>query len=158
MADREPSSSLKAGPELNALVAEKVLGLIRRDIEPTWYQRDGQPPRIVTLFLHPDSGLVWYSYDKYGCNAIMHRNGVDDKDGSAEVLPSYSEDIAAAWEVVEQIGLFDARPSIDLDVGLALQRESGGDWVVKYRFGCVVARGNTAPLAICLAALEASGG
>lgn len=66
-------------------------------------------------------------------------------------LPPYSTDIAAAWEVVEKINLLGERGW--------LRKESGGGWEYyeyEYDFEPVITA-DTAPMAICLAALKLKG-
>jgi hypothetical protein len=82
--------------ELDALVAEKVLGMHVERIRPAWYH-GGQE---VLCFYQPLGTLMEYSLDADACNAMMFRNGVDERDGIAPPLPFYTGDIAAAWEVV----------------------------------------------------------
>lgn len=120
---------LEAGPEIDALVAEKVMG---------WKPDD-------------DDGHAWEDADG---DWKAHR-----KDGpwmdTGEVIWSPSTDIAAAWEVVEKFSKF----RID---------NHGHYDDPKLRYMCEVydeARdlhsgrvfGETAPLAICRAALRAVG-
>lgn len=118
---------MKAGRELDALVAEKVMG-------ESWCQlmKDGEAtsetgPRKCLC------GAIGYPYEH-------HR--------------PYSTDIAAAWEVVEKIGLFT-------DKQLVLAHD-GQNWIICEEVtpaGCqmILASADTAPLAICLAALNACG-
>lgn len=63
-----------------------------------------------------------------------------------EFIPNYSEDIAAAWEVVEK--LKKPRPIFNLECDQRL-----GRWNANF-YGAA-AEGDTAPHAICLAALAA---
>lgn len=77
------------------------------------------------------------------------------------VVPAYSSDIAAAWQVVEKVGphLKNGTLSIDFQVewdldmwraGWTWYGYDGPEWVYD-------ARSESAPLAICLAALKAVG-
>jgi hypothetical protein len=112
---------MEAGRELDALVAEKVMGIkayrVNQDMEVFTNRRQ---------FL--DKGDYWYTPSKDATHA----------------LPYYSTDIAAAWLVVEKMRGPDFRLNKD------------GDWVCC--FGGTITfcgEGDTAPLAICLAALKA---
>jgi hypothetical protein len=70
-----------------------------------------------------------------------------------------SANIVDAWMVVEKIGLFDSRINFDgLDTGFCFERNQGGQWCVRYRHGAVIARADSAPLAICKAALKMRAG
>ena len=100
---------MKPGPELDALVAEKVMGL----------------------------GNDW----------CLHV-GVHPPCGSPCPI-DYSTDIAAAWQVVEKIG----------NASL-VNHASGGAWHVEFELkggSLPYDTGDTAPHAICLAALKAVG-
>ena len=66
-------------------------------INPEWYRFP------VEGFFDRQSGLMVYSYDTNGCNALMFRNGESDSDGTADPLPYWSDDIAQAWELVEEL-------------------------------------------------------
>ena len=80
--------------ELDALVATEIMGLEKQTIQPDWY------PHPVDLFIHPKNGLIVYSYDENACNAMMHRNGKDDSDGTAQPLPSFSCDVESLDEIL----------------------------------------------------------
>jgi len=70
--------AMKPGRELDALVAEKVMGWVEfSPIDPT-----------IDFGVH---GKYRWNYAK------------DPKDGKQKPIPWYSEDIAAAWEVVEKM-------------------------------------------------------
>lgn len=105
---------MKAGRELDALIAEKVMGLIAYKV-----QLVAPPPRVRTI---------------------------DELQRVGSPLPHYSADIAAAWEVVEKADLWSLYGSIgDGPYRACIQFED--------REGLMTA--DTAPLAICLAALKA---
>jgi hypothetical protein len=118
---------MKAGPELDALVAERVMG--------------------------------WTIYS----NDRKYQQGWSEhSEGTPMDIPSYSTDIAAAWEVVERVNFLDKysrdfllqRECIDVDpyrwVWFAWFRKDGVDENVDTSARC-----ETAPHAICLAALKA---
>lgn len=114
----------EAGRELDALVAEKVFGATT--IPDAW----GSPMRPGTCWTSDPTG-------HYTGRAVV--TGVP--------IPYYSTDIAAAWTVVEKMpGHFD------------LWQEHGGLWAARFLQGPTVIgetrRIESAPLAICLAALK----
>lgn len=114
---------LAAGRELDALVAERVMGW--RSIGSDGISTFGDPP-----------------------NDPLDLSGTGD--GHFHV-PRYSTDISAAWEVVEKAK--DWR--ITIDGG----EYHGDSWGVKIanNDGYFYGFGDTAPLAICRAALAAVG-
>jgi hypothetical protein len=69
---------MNAGRELDALIAEKVMGVDPREIYPLDYQRVG-----------PDGDEVPFLDREEVLDEVLH----------------YSTDIAAAWEVVEKLHL-----------------------------------------------------
>jgi hypothetical protein len=89
---------MNAGRELDALVAEKVMGWRVERLRPEWYGGTE-----VLLFYEPGHALASYSYDERSCNACMYRNGADRTDGIAPPLPYFSCEIADAWAVVEKM-------------------------------------------------------
>jgi len=131
---------LKAGRELDALVAEKVMG---------WH--DPQDPewngwKDCGLLIWQDSMIRPRDKPPVNSKAGWMAYGVVDR------VPAFSTDIAAAWEVVEK--LHQRFPTIHLSLGAPNQR-----WYCSF-FGTVDDKGSaleadTAPLAICLAALKA---
>jgi hypothetical protein len=107
---------LKPGRELDALVAERVMG---------WSS---------------ESRTAWCAQDPRSYLRIQWKNG----QGFERELPRYSTDIADAWEVVES-------PHFD---AWMVGRNANGKWHVWNPYECVVvAYGDTAPHAICLAAI-----
>ena len=131
---------MKAGRELDALVAEKVMGieLCHHELHET---------RPTCKYCHLNKGF-W-----------------QPKWGRIEPPRHYSTDIAAAWEIVERLCNWDVDDNMlvlkgqgpDLEKkkwpnGEAAEwweAEIGGTW------GKVVSKAETAPHAICLAALKA---
>lgn len=120
---------MEAGRELNAEVAIKVMGYrLATEAEPYW--------NSLAVWIAPD-GERW------------------------EGIPHYSTDIAAAWQVVEKLNL-------------SVMRDDGGGWAAAVLYGvpyieedwgrggyidCGLHDGayaDTAPLAICRAALAAA--
>lgn len=71
-----------------------------------------------------------------------------------ETVPHYSTNIYAAWQIVEEL-----YPENDNDLIFKVCRnvtDKGWDWACHFKVGGTVF-GETAPHAICLAALEAVG-
>ncbi len=137
-----PVASLPAaGRALDTLVAEKVMGL-------EW--RDGK------MYCRGDG---WYPKDAPECNRRDDRDYLINPPEYRSSLPNYSWDIAAAWEVVEK--MLETH-SVDVN---AIPGESVIQWGATMqkmpfaeRYPEHGACAKTAPLAICLAALEAVGG
>lgn len=119
-----PTETLKAGRELDALIAEKVMG---------WALVSNQKANKAGWWgLAPGSSLM--------------------------PLPYYSLSISDAWEVVEKL----EEKGITMDMG---QVWNGGEWMWAIQFQKIHLMtgqvdhyrqeyANTAPLAICLAALK----
>ena len=120
-------SELKAGAELDAMVAEKVMGW-------TWH--------IVRIHASTNTMTAWVRPGHHVPKTIDPGNNWNAP------LP-YSTDIAAAWEVVEKM-YKDHKLGMWMDVTVP---ESGIDAY----FGDFKGAADTAPLAICLAALKAVG-
>ena len=134
--------TLEPGPALDALVAEKVMGLrldgdfpIQQDEAGGWDpidEEDGaghqRRPCYRTCGDHP---MPPYQYE-HGSTC-------------RRVVPEYSTDIAAAWEVVEKLRPTGPKLSIHA-ARLGYDVEYGPGWFVS---------APTAPLAICRAALKA---
>ncbi len=131
---------MNAGRELDALIAEKVMGLCVHEWEYT------------TLDEFMDDWMA--KCDK--CN-------IETSGGSREMCPAsghtqpYSTDIAAAWTVVEKL-------RCAWDFSLQVFAEEGGTGACFTVMGetfrsdgshMFSAEADTAPLAICLAALKA---
>lgn len=130
---------MEAGRELDALVAEKVMGCkIDRSYVEGW----------------PN----WIGGPRYRCGCGNYAHACGDDDIAEPLLNFYSTDIAAAWEVVERIKhLKDPDP---MEVWIYETRSKGVTCEVYWDLGSRLAgRGQvtaaTAPLAICLAALQA---
>lgn len=124
------------GDQLDALVAEKVMGL-----HVEW--RNGVP--------------LWVGKDLPGTPYIL-------EDGLfGHSIKRYSTDIAAAFDVAARVDLFKNCRHLHEHRGSVKQGNEGvlGDWewVVEEVYqpvgkNHILARGATAPLAICRAALE----
>jgi hypothetical protein len=128
--------TMTAGRELDALVAEKVMGVVWRKVGVNG---------VVKATLDP---LGYYSQHEE-CRPDFPRWSDYCRD-----VPAYSTDIAAAWQVVEHMATnhyrwweMARRPFKD---GLGALVNFTGD----PKDSCVAP---TVPLAICLAALKAVG-
>jgi hypothetical protein len=130
--------------EIDALVAEHVMGW-------RWVEHGGfdwiVPPDVV-----PDIAFFMWG----------HRIHDDKPQFSGEfenVLPHYSTDIAAAWKVVEAMRAAGYSVSIGYyangcDVGITARNSRAGWEAVRPVYG---GHADTAPRAICIAALRAKG-
>ena len=113
---------MKAGRELDALIAEKVMG---------W-----KVDRIV-------------EHNNTTGDELLHIFGPDK-------FPHYSTQIADAWLVVEKLGKDDWTYTI---VGnSSYNRCDLRKWLSHNNWAHLYSDADTAPLAICLAALKAVGG
>lgn len=122
----------EAGRELDALVAEKVMG---------WQS------------IEYNDFKIWAHQD-YLPAITNHPLGFAMPEGYSP-LPRYSTNIAAAWKVVEKFEAKHWEISISTDeigylVYLTRRNDDGGSTTFK-------GEADTAPLAICLAALNAKG-
>jgi hypothetical protein len=117
---------MKSGRELDALIAEKVMGY----------------PAFAKQVLEQLGAHLLGEGEHEHC--LVCGRGID---GTLECLPYYSTDIAAAWEVVEKLRL-------------AIAPGDEGGWIAAssaYHLDAGRAeRADTAPHAICLAALKAA--
>ena len=128
---------MEAGRELDALIAEMVMGLTRHDES---YMVDGAG-KVLRFVWRDGGGACVYSGDMF--------------------LPHYSTNIADAWEVVEKLGRWrgfdfmlvmpDPEQTFHLHTYEAGWYEATNDGPERR----VVSDADTAPLAICLAALKA---
>lgn len=135
-----PDTEVKeAGRELDALIAEKVMGLEHREWKP-YYAPEG-----------------WFPREQRGAVGV---DGVPMPEGYEPDLPCYSTDIAAAWQVVERLLSLGFWPDL-----ISSHRSDGQNWrceIDRYTppdaetdpFP-VSAISASAPHAICLAALAA---
>lgn len=127
---------MKPGRELDALVAEKVMGWVKLEAHPAPHTlfhpnfgKPGNPNYAGPWFYHPD-----WTPEKGG-----HPNG--------QVIPAYSTDIAAAWLVVERLGT-NFRELVHLRPGWQATVTKANNYY---------AVADTPALAICLVALKAWG-
>jgi len=126
------ATKLQAGRELDALVAEKVMGWARHAVEFNNFQKVVVPPSWSNF------GVYWLGRDIY------------------EQVPAYSTEIEAAWQIVEQLqshGLYIHIAALTVR-GFATRvfADRAGDEPDKQ---IVYVDADTASLAICKAALLA---
>lgn len=135
---------MKEGRELDAVIAEKVIGLPVKDYRPTmrrpFFSWCGEYTDI-SFAPNDEAYIVVDDKGKAGCPQVRR-------------IPNFSTDIAYAWQVVEKLQTMFSLVSVAWDC------HSGG-WDVALSADSEVAENvtvgtaATAPLAICLAALEA---
>lgn len=140
-----PNVTLDAGRELDALVAEKVIG---------WQWSGPTPPS--GSFLNTDRGFpaVYLPLDSAVPTYTSH-------------LPNYSTDIAAAWHLVDALHEQDMNLMLEqCDSDCVVYGESphsdevvarAGQWAAWFQTEITKGRagGDTPALAICRAALQA---
>lgn len=132
------ASELQAGRELDALIAEKVMGL-RREV------RLCGSTESATIY----SQNPWWQDGRQTLLDVHHHGGPRP----------YSTDIAAAWEVVEAMraGLKadDGHAEPGYDFELTFEDGVWECWFPHWAFDAGHAHADTAPLAIVRAALTA---
>ncbi len=134
------------GRELDALVAEKVMGWTRMSYEQAYHYAGRKE---LTGYWHSTT-----ERDRYGRSKEMARAEDDLDYYQPEDAWSPSTDMAAAWEVVERLSA-----NVEFDIGTALLPGTTATrgWMASFQFRTFVAFAPTAPYAICLAALKAVG-
>lgn len=152
-------SDLTAGRELDALVAEKVMGVVGRQIVYAWVDRKSrQAPLVAFAYAGFSTGLE--------SSFASYVNEAGEKlDRGITFARLYSTDIASAWLVVEKLVAEGCEVEVE-------RSPSGGS---REPAGCTVSKGwhsnatatdghfdvieyetaASVPLAICLAALKA---
>ncbi len=131
--DRRWGGEMVAGRELDAAVAEHVMGL---DVEVTVFE-----PTT------PEGHADWYG----PCDGFADGECSVCKGSVSHNSPYYSTSIAAAWEVVEKVGA--VRIELFSDGWYA----QFGSFQHNRKFTTKAGVADTAPHAICLAALAAVG-
>lgn len=136
-------SELSAGRELDALVAEVVMGYVWRC--PKWTRNTAHWPEPLKALMPPDN--TWTDYE------ALRGNEVEAADFDREV-PKFSTNIAAAWTVWDKLA---KEHSWELAWRKTPFREG---WFIadagEYEL-VTLGFGATVPLAICDAALAAVG-
>ena len=108
--------------------------------------------RVATKVMGWKEAWPKYAYDGTP-SGVLFGAGIDPH-GCKIPLPHYSTDIAAAWEVVEK-----SRHGSHVEVAHGATSNAGKYARWRCKFGMqVFAEADSAPLAICLAALKACGG
>lgn len=123
---------MEASRELDALVAEKVMGFYLHKRRDEW--NDGDPYFYVT----------YPNFDGHGSDELIHK------------IPNYSTDISAAWKVIEKVQ--ESCGGIDLKFNRH-DRMWETDFLASDN-DCLILGCDGAPTvahAICLAALKAVG-
>lgn len=143
-------AEMPAGREMDALVAEKVMGW------RAWAERRGDYTYIV--FQLPGEREPFAKYRNPEAERARYAPiafaDIDEMKHVVCDIPRYSTEIAAAWEVVSALGERAPFPQY-LEVA---NRYSDAAWIAKvFEGGVMVAEAyaDTAPLAICRAALAA---
>lgn len=131
-----------SGRELDAAVAEHVMGW-----RPRWVE---EPPYWMAWEVELPNGDMLYG--TIVPKAVPQPVWYDDRDGVR--CPRFSTDIAAAWEVAERLTEFEI-DDLDLTVEVGNVMEGWACWVYSGCEEVAEAREETAPLAICRAALLA---
>ena len=142
---RDEILAMEAGRELDALVAERVMG---------WHQE------YIISINNEETPIA-------NTPEFMFPPDTHDFD-DIERVPAYSTDIAAAWLVVEKMhSLYDASPNCEEGGTLLFAYNGGGSYAASFDGACdlvnewwevavsvpYVAHACSAPLAICQAAL-----
>jgi len=148
---------MPAGREMDALVAEKVMGWLawserRPEYIHVVFQRPGEREPFMK-FRNPEAERARYAPMAFGDIDPMNHVVCD--------IPRYSTEIAAAWEVVERLRADKVMGGASIAAVNAPDDATPGEWCVEWFDGnrtLDCATGDTAPLAICRAALKASQG
>lgn len=116
---------MKPGRELDALIAEKVMGWIRIDLP------------------NPIRDLTWIWDRKEGCLYW-----------ESQECPPYSTSIEAAWEIVEHMNAKELGFALDCDSTYAMAIFGAGQYLGDDLSGPSAVGTESVPHAICLAALQ----
>lgn len=157
---------MQAGREMDALIAEKVMRLTVFDVAPACQYEDGswQVKRADSFDTEPHPIYL----KECRCETIRNDSLLSQLiEGGLfghyanclDVVPFYSTDIAAAWQVVEKL---EYNWNLYRDMGKCGHEETQGDKLYRFIYsapGMSMAgtTAETAPLAICRAALKAYG-
>lgn len=126
---------MKAGPELDAIVAERVMGWKRLDCSAVSRPDELYPPEINPSVSPPS-----------------RREDYELRDGWALAVPQYTTDLNAAAEVIARLCVMGYRvetESFDDKHAVTIRRRSG-------RIPRAETFGYSLPFLICLAALRAT--
>lgn len=131
---------MKAGRELDALVAEKVMGMT--------FDVGGGPMGMTRFLSYVDGLLLSRRNENTGVGIFF---SIEREKELMKKLPHYSTDIAAAWEAVERM-----REHLDITISAnqntcEVRSRDFPDQIIACE------QGDTIPHAICLASLKAVG-
>lgn len=129
-------AKLEAGRTLDALIAEKVMRWKRGKLAPLYIEGEN--------WLLPDGSEPTYCEGARGLLSV--------------IIPNFSTDIAAAWQVVEAMKDRPGQFTNWLGFSIETYTTSSETRGYKASIGGYRATADTAPLAICLAALRVVGG
>jgi hypothetical protein len=136
---------MKSGVKLNLMIATKVLGWI------IWEEKRGEYKYVV--FQKPGEHEPYKRQQKWEAIKDKYKQiGINDVDPMRHIicgLKNWSTDISAAWEIVERM----VQNWRDFNIGLHHQK-----WSLGWNFTDYVEDMNSAPEAICKAALLAAEG
>lgn len=130
---------MQAGPELDQLVAERVMGWKRH----VWAER----AVLVNTVYCTECGATENKGAEKRASMFCHHPDSD--------IPNYSVDIVAAWVVVEELNSCGHPISIRLDWHGKIVSGDGYARIYLDNLSGEYTQGGTAPLAICRAALKA---
>ena len=141
---------MEAGRELDALIADKVMGMAPCDAWRPWNMGSAGGPMVAISY---EDGRCKNGHERGKCYSVV-------MNGPAGGCPKYSTDIAVAWSVVEKLnenGWYVWVFSHGAHYGCWMERfdVNKDDTVSERRIPACEA--DTAPLAISLAALKAAG-
>jgi hypothetical protein len=132
---------ISPGRKLDILIAHALFGYQMRLPNTPWY-----PVQIIVFYA--DDGTMMYSFDQRSCNAMMFKNGVDDRDGTVPALPMWCEDLTHTDTILAEMR--------DRGWSVSIHGMPGRDWQVIYnKVGEVecMARADQFGVAVCAAAL-----
>lgn len=143
-------TDLHAGPELDRLIAEKVIGSDMTILPEHQWRREGSGARIQDFeFNDIHHGP---KCDRCGYFYCVHCDDFNNSHCALDI-PIYSTNITMAWKVVERLDAFTS--------AIQLERVDPHRWRVTLNVprldSLIAADAETAPLAICRAALKAIG-
>jgi hypothetical protein len=151
----------EGSPELDLMVLEAVFNYEIRRVKPDWYDLE------VHLAMNKETGLIEYSYDDNGCNAMMYMNGVDEKVGFAKPIPRYSlDDRGLVSGLLDIIQAMKERHGYDFCLATvpmlyrpysyqaSFYQEQETPDKSQHALNCNAVTANTVPLAVVIAALK----
>lgn len=139
--------TMQAGRELDALIAEKVMGFERDKINSKYFHKK----ELDTVLNEP---WVRTCVLSLGDADFRDKTTLEQAFTGVNVIPHYSNSIDAAWEVVGKVLSHE-----DRGYSFDLATRGDGSWECQfyYPYDSVTEYGGTAPEAICKAALKSVG-